>query len=191
MWRFAAAVTAVEFVLTGLTAVLLGFEAEPDPYLTRDDLNEFSLPFESHETARRMRFEALLGYDTNVTLLRPRQAVWISARVDQMEADYFSRRRREENWATRPGFGTSMILDDPGRNDLGYTVRHLGTKGARCELVRFKGDRMLVVKVSADAGPGESRDELAAVCERRARLLQARMLQTLRWWSEGIRAGPR
>lgn len=190
MWRFATAVTAVELILTGFTAALLSFESEPDPYLTRDDLAEYSLAFENFETARRIRFDALHSFDSTFTLLHPRQAVWISVRVDQTDVDFLARRRREENWATKPGFGTSTILDDPGHGDLGYSVRHRSATAARCELVRFKGDRMLVVKVSQSEAPDAS-DESLAVCERRGRLLQAKMLQKLRWWSTPLTAGPR
>lgn len=182
MWRFATAVTLIEIGLTAFTAALFGLESDPDPYLTTDDLREFNFPFESHETERRLRFEALLGYESSTVLLHPRQSAWVSARVDQTEIDFASRRRREENWAAKGEPGATLILDDPGHLDQGYLVRQRSPSGARCELVRFRGDRMLIVKVSRRDFVEAPEEELAA-CERRARVLQARMLQKLRWWS--------
>lgn len=182
MWRFAAGITVAEILLTVLSATLLTLEVEPDPYITRDDLRELALPCESHDTQRRTRFEAPLGFDSNFILEHPRQSVWVGVRVDQSKDDYAARRRREENWATKSGFGTSMILDDPGIGDTGYAVRHRNSSDVRCELVRFRGDRMVVVKVSCPvsvAGP----DEGLATCERRARLLQGKILMKLNWWA--------
>jgi hypothetical protein len=191
MTRFAVSITAVEILLTAFAAALFTLESEPEPYFSEDDLRELSLPFEKHQTQRRIRFDALLGYDSSFTLQRPAQNAWVSVRVDQTRDDYASRRRREESWATRPGFGSSTIRDDPGHQDQGYVVRHRSTSDVRCELVRFRGDRMLVVKVSR-GGLGENHDEELAACERRARLLQARMLGKIRWWSEtGATADPR
>ncbi len=188
MARFAVAVTFLELVLSGLTALLFTLESPPDPYLSPEDLRDFDLPFENHETARRLRFEALLGYDTNVVLLRPRQTAWISLRVDQLEADYLTRRRREEAWASRPGKASrTTVAADAGTDHPGYAVRQQSPSGARCELVRFKGDRMLVVRVSRSEPLGEAPEEELAACERRARLLQARMLQKTGW----VTAGPR
>lgn len=182
MTRFAISVTAVEILLTAFAAALFTLESDPEPYFSEDDLRELSLPYERHQTQRRIRFEALLGYDSSFALLHPAQNAWVSVRVEQREDDYAARRRREENWATRPGFGRSMIRDDPGHQDLGYVVRHRSTSDVRCELVRFRGDRMLVVKVSK-SGLSENHDEALAACERRARLLQARMLGKIRWWN--------
>jgi hypothetical protein len=184
MARFAASVTVAQLALSVLTAVLFSLDSPPDPYLTRDDLNGFSLPFTRHETVRQMRFDALLGYDTHATLDRPRQTLWVSVRVDQTEADFQSRRRREESWSRRPNqVSRTTIVDDADEDDQGFAVRQHGPSGARCELVRFKGDRMLVVRLSrSEPLEGAPEEELAA-CERRARLLQARMLEKLRWSS--------
>ncbi|HEX7901451.1 MAG TPA: hypothetical protein VF950_27075 [Planctomycetota bacterium] len=190
MWRFAAAITILEIILTAFTATLFTIDGEPDPYLTPDDLREINLPFEGHRTARQNRFDALLGYETHATFLRPRQTLWLSVRVDQARVDFDSRRRREENWALKPAFGKSAILDDPGHDDAGYTVRHHTATGARCELVRFRNGRMLVVKVSSSERAG-SADEEVASCERRARIVQERMFEKLRWWNGPVTAGPR
>ena len=190
MWRFAAAITLLEILLTAFAASLFTVDREPDPYMTADDLAEVNLPFEGHRAQRQNRFEALLGYDTHATLLRPRQILWVSVRVDQTRDDFDARRRREENWATKPSFGKSAILDDPGHGDVGFTVRHRSAKGARCELVRFREGRMLVVKVSISEMAASADEELAA-CERRARIVQERMFEKLRWWGEPATAGPR
>lgn len=188
MARFAVAVTLVELALTGLTAALFTLESPPDPFLTPDDLREFSLPFESHETARRLRFDALLGYDSNAVLLHPRQTLWVSLRVEQTAVDFQSRRRREESWAARPGqISTTAVVAEPGADGEGYAVRQRSPSGARCELVRFKGDRMLVVRISKAEPLEKTPEEEVAACERRARLIQARMLQKTDW----TRAGPR
>ena len=189
MGRFAAGVTTVQLALSVLTAVLFSLDSPPDPYFTRDDLSRFSLPFTSHETSRRMRFDALLGYDSHATLDRPRQTLWVSARVDQTEADFHSRRRREESWSRKPGqVSRTVIVDDADEGDQGFALRQHGPSGARCELVRFKGDRMLVVRLSkSEPLEGAPEEELAA-CERRARLIQGRMLEKLGWTS--VRAGP-
>jgi hypothetical protein len=187
MSRFAAAVTVVQLALGALTAVLFSLESPPDPYLTRDDLNRFNLPFTSHETARKLRFDALLGYDSHATLDRPRQVLWISARVDQTEADFQSRRRREEAWSRKPGqVSRTTIADDAAADDQGFAVRQHGPSGARCELVRFKGDRMLVVRLSASEPLEGTPEEALAACERRARLLQARMIEKLGWASAPV-----
>lgn len=191
MARFAVAVTILELAFTGLTAALFTLDVAPDPYLTKDDLRAFSLPFERHTTERRLRFEALLGYDTHATLLHPRQSVWVTLRVEQTEVDVQSRRRREEAWAKRPGqISTTNIATDAGPDDEGYAVRQQSPTGARCELVRFKGDRMLVVRVAKQEPLEGAPEEELAACERRARLLQARMLQKLKW-SAPATAGPR
>ncbi len=188
MARFAVAVTLLELLLSGLTVALFALESPPDPYLSPEDLREFDLPFESHETGRRLRFEALLGYDTNVVLLHPKQTAWISLRVDQLEADYLTRRRREEMGAIRPGASSrTTVSTDAGEDHPGYAVRQHGPSGARSELVRFKGDRMLIVRVSKSEPFEEAPEDELAACERRARLLQARMLQKTGW----LTAGPR
>jgi len=190
MWRFAAAVTLLEIVLTAFTATLFTFDPEPESYLAAEDLTQIGLPFEGHKTQRQTRFEALLGYDSTATLLRPRQTLWVSVRVDQSEVDFQSRRRREENWATKASFGTSAVLDDPGRDGAGYLVRHRSATGVRCELVRFRGGRMLLVKVSRGELVGSPDEELAG-CERRARVIQERMLRKLRWWGDPAKDDPR
>lgn len=190
MWRFATAITILEIALTAFTATLFTIDGEPDPYLTPDDLREINIPFDSHKTARQTRFEALLGYDTQAALVRPSQTLWLSLRVDQSQVDFDARRRREENWAQKADFGKSSILDDPGHDDAGYTVRHRTATGARCELVRFRNGRMLVVKVSRPELSGSVDEELAA-CERRARIVQERMFEKLRWWDGPATAGRR
>ena len=189
MWRFAATITLLEILLTVIAASLFTIDREPDPFMTEDDLTTVNLPFEGHRVQRQNRFDALLGYDTHATLLRPSQSLWVSVRVDQSRVDFDSRRRREESWATKASFGESSILDDPGHDDVGYTVRHRSAKGARCELVRFRGGRMLVVKVSIGQMAAAPEEELAA-CERRARIVQERMFEKLRWWG-GATDGPR
>lgn len=184
MGRFAAAVAAAQLGLSALTALLFTLESPPDPYLTRDDLERFSLPCLRHETGRRMRFDVLLGYDSHAVLDRPRQTVWVSARVDQTEVDFQSRRRREEAWAVRPGLvSRTMIVTEAGPDDQGYAVRQQGPSGARCELVRYRGDRILIVKVSRAEPLEASPEEALAACERRARMIQARMLEKLLWSS--------
>ena len=188
MARFAAVVTVLEILLSGLSVALFSLETLPDPYLSPDDLREFDLPFESHEASRRIRFEAVLGYDSNVVLLRPRQNAWISLRVDQLADDYLTRRRREEAWAVRAApSSTTTVATDAGPDDEGFAVRQWSATSARCELVRFKGDRMLVVRVSKSEPLEESPVEELAACERRARLLQARMLQKAGWFTAGRR----
>lgn len=190
MTRFAISITAIEILLTAFTAALFTLDSEPEPYFSQDDLRELSLPFERHQTQRRIRFEALLGYDSSFTLLRPTQNAWVSVRVEQTPDDYAARRRREESWAARPGFGSSIVRDDPGHEDQGFVVRHRSASDVRCELVRFRGGRMLVVKVSKN-GLKENHDEELSACERRARLLQAKMMGKIRWWTEEPTAGPR
>jgi hypothetical protein len=182
MWRFAATVTILMILLTAIAASLFSIDGDSDAFLTTDDLKLINMPFEEHKTQRQNRFEVLLGYDSNTTLLKPRMNAWVSVRVDQADIDFAARRRREENWATKPGFGNSTICDDPGQDDAGYMVRHRNEKSARCELVRYRGGRMLVVKVSRNELVGTPEEELAA-CERRARIIQERMLEKLRWWS--------
>ena len=189
MWRFAAAITLLEILLTAFAASLFTVDAEPDPYMTPDDLREVNLPFDSHRTQRQNRFEALLGYDTHATLTRPNQSLWVSVRVDQTRVDFDARRRREENWATKASFGKSTVSDDPIYDDVGYSVRHRTQTSARCELARFRGGRMLVVKVSRSELAGSADEELAA-CERRARIVQERMFEKLRWYGTPT-AGPR
>lgn len=189
MWRFAAAITLVEIALTALSAALITMDFDPDPYLSADDLRNLGLPFENHATQRRMRFDALLGYDSSMALLNPRQSASVSVRVEQTRVDFDARRRREENWATKPGFGRSTVSVDPGHEDEGFMVRHASAKDVRCELVRFRGDRMVIVRVSRGGIEGDADEELAA-CERRARILQGRILSKIRWWSP-LRAGRR
>jgi hypothetical protein len=190
MWRFATAITLLEILLTAGTASLFTLDADSDGFLTTDDLSLINLPFEEHKTKRQSRFDALLGYDSNTVLLSPRQSAWVSARVDQAEIDFAARRRREENWAAKSGLGTSVIFDDPGPDDAGYLVRQQNEKSVRCELVRYRGGRMLVVKVSRNELVGKPAEELA-VCERRARLIQGRMLEKLRWWDAAATDDPR
>ena len=190
MWRFAAAITLLEILLTAFAASLFTADDGPAFYMTPDDLAEVNLPFEGHRVQRQIRFEALLGYDSQATLLRPRQSLLVSVRVDQTRVDFDARRRREENWSTKASFGKSSILEDPGHGDVGYTVRQRSATGARCELVRFQDGRMLVVKVSNGELAAAADEELAA-CERRARIVQERMFEKLRWWNQPPTAGPR
>jgi hypothetical protein len=188
MWRFAIAITLIEILLSALAAALFTMDFDPEPYLTAEELRGLNFPHEGHATRRRIRFDELLGYDSEATLLHPKQSLWVGVRVNQTRADYDARRRREENWATKASFGTSMILDDPGPKDVGFTVRHRRAPYVRCELVRFMGDRMLIVKVSSESGP---EDEALAACERRARVIQARMLSKLRGTSRPVTAADR
>ena len=182
MWRFAIAITALEIVLTVFTASLFTADYDADAFLTPDDLALVNMPFDELKTQRQTRLEALLGYDSNMILARPRQNAWVSVRVSQAAVDFDARRRREENWAMKSAAGTWTILDDPGHDDVGYTVRHRTATSARSELVRFRGGRMLIVKVAKSELVGVPDEELAG-CERRARILQERMLEKLRWWN--------
>jgi hypothetical protein len=182
MWRFALMITVVELALSGVAATLFTLDSPPDPYLTRDDLRDLRMAFFSHDNVRRLRFEALLGYDSNAVLENPRHIVWVSARVDQTVVDFDSRRRREEAWAKRPGQDSTTAIEScRGTDGQGFEVRQKGATGTRCELVRFKGDRMLIVRVSKTEPMQRSPSEEVAACERRARMIQARMLQKLGW----------
>lgn len=182
MWRFASAITVLEILLTVFTATLFSADYEAEAFLTPEDLALVNMPFEELTTKRQTRLEALFGYDSNMILARPRQTAWVSVRVDQVEVDFDARRRREENWATKSAAGAWTILDDPGHDDVGYTVRHRTATSVRSELVRLRGGRMLIVKVSSSELVGVPDEELAG-CERRSRILQERMLEKLRWWS--------
>jgi len=182
MWRFAAAITVMEIILTVFTASLFTADYDADAFLTPEDLALVNMPFEELKTQRQTRLEALLGYDSNMILVGPRQNAWVSVRVDQSRVDFDARRRREENWAAKAAAGSWTVLDDPGHDDVGYTVRHRSATSARSELVRFRGGRMLIAKVSRSELVGVPDEELAG-CERRARILQERMLEKLRWWS--------
>jgi hypothetical protein len=181
--RFAVAVVAVELLLTTAVGLYLAASLDVEPYLTESELRSLGLGMdpESHETTRRIRFEALYAYDSNATLKDGEGTVWVSVRVNAPVLDLELRRRREESWSTKPSSGETSILDDSLTNEPGYVVRQRSPTQVRSEIVHHRGDRMLIVQVrrKGDFGPFSGKE--ASLCERRARYILDHMTTKLGW----------
>lgn len=180
MVRFAVAVVALEFVLTTAAGFYLAASLEVEPYATPADLRELGLEVESLETARRERFERLQSYDTNAKLADG-TAVSVRVRMHSLQVDFDLQRQKERDLAAKPERGATTILDEPLPGEQGYTVRHRGTNGVRAEVVRFRGDRMLVVVFRRQGSFGPSAASEAARCERLARSLREILAARLGW----------
>jgi hypothetical protein len=178
--RFAIAVTAVEFVLTAAAAVFLASSLEVEPFATEDDLRSLGLVCESHESLKRTRFEALFSYDSRCTL-KDGADLSTSVRVGANRTDLDLRRRREEAWQAKPGYGRASFAEGSLEEEPGYSLRHVGPDGVRGEVVHLRGDRMLIVRVGRKAPFGDTPDEEVSRCLRRAHLVYDFMAAKLGW----------
>ena len=178
MLRFAIGVTFVELALTTTAAMFLASTIENELFFEPGDVAALGLPVESHSTSYVRRFDALFSYDTTVTSGTVR--LWISVRPEPTAADYTLRRLRESSAAAAGGPG-SIFVDEDGSEERGYLSRVRGRGSVRAEVVRVRPDALLIVRVGQSWESDAGSEEAAARCERRARLVAARMAEKLRW----------
>jgi hypothetical protein len=178
--RFAVTVAVVEFVLTTAAGLYLAASLEVEPYATRGDFQDLGLEVESFSTSRQERFERLHSYDTQAKL-SDGTVVWVKVRMHSLPIDYELHLRREKDLGEKRERGVTTVLDEPLPGELGHTVRQRGTSGVRAEVVRFRGDRMLIVGFRRQGNFGPASAEEAARCERLARSLRDILAVRLGW----------
>lgn len=178
--RFALIVTVLEVALTAAASVLVTYTDPPPGFETENDLRSLGLLCRTHEN-RRWESGNAPCYDTRAALSSPDAALYVSLRTDATSTDYEFRRSRDEASRERPERGELTIINEPMPGEQGYAVRHSGPASARFELVRFRRNEILIVRVVRER-PFDSIPavELAS-CERRARVVQEHLMTKLRW----------
>jgi len=179
--RFALLVTLVEIGLTAGAALLIAWNEEPEPFLTRDDLRTLDLPYESLRNERVPSLQALHCYESRAVLRVPRQSVYVSYRVEAGPKDLESRREKERALLEKKEAGQGSLIDEPFDGERGYAVRHRGPHGARMELVRARGRDLFIVRVSQEGVQGAEAQAAVARCDRLAHLIQHQIMTKLRW----------
>ena len=180
LFRFAIIVTILELVLTALASVLVTYTEPPPGFVTEADLKELGIRVEEHQNSRSGQMNAIL-YDTRAKLASPTATLYASLRTDALRTDFDFRRSREDVVSGRPERGESVVINEPLPGEEGYAVRHRGPTFVRFELVRFRRNEMLIVRVVRE----QPYDTLASAelskCERRARAVQEHLMFKLRW----------
>jgi hypothetical protein len=178
--RFAVAVTIIELVLTAFASVLVSYTDPPASFATEADLRALGMSTTAHENRRWLQMDVPC-YETKATLTEPVAQLWVSHRTLAGAVDVDFRRSREEVNRAHPERGETTIIDEPLPGEKGYAVRQAGPKSSRFELVRLRGNDLLIVRVLRekpyDAQPGAE----MARCERRARVIQEMIMTRMRW----------
>jgi hypothetical protein len=178
--RFAAAVTAIEVVLTIAASVLVTYTEPPTGFLSEQELGDLGLKYVEHETKRWVHLNAPC-YDTRATLSSPDASLYVSLRSDASPADYSFRRGREEAIRERSDRGEVVLINEPLPGEEGYAVRYRGENSVRFELVRLHGRDLLIVRV-IDEKPYDATESAAlSKCEHRARAVQEHLMFKMRW----------
>jgi len=180
LFRFAMAVTVLEFALTAVASVLVTYTDPPPGFVTEQDLRALGIEYRAHDN-RRWESGNAPCYDTRAQLSTPDAALFASYRTDAVRTDFDFRRSRDEVNRERPERGETVIINEPLPGEEGYAVRYSGAKSVRFELVRLRKNEMLIVRVVREK-PYEAipAAELTR-CERRARLVQEHLMSKLRW----------
>jgi hypothetical protein len=176
MLRFMIAVTTVELLLTALAAWWVTAAESVGAHVTERDLREFSIPFTSL-TPTSTRSGDTANHETRARFRDPEQSLYTSLRTGATTTDFEFRKGREEALQRKADRGPLSIVDEPLPGELGYSLRHSGTKSLRFELVRLRGSELLIVRVGMEnPGAGDM-----AKAERRARLVQERIMGRIGW----------
>lgn len=182
MIRFAITITAVELALTLAAAFMVSLSGDIEPYLTTEDLAELDLPYKDYQARRRSAgFSDSANYMTRAELLAPPQVVEVSYRVGMYPDDYQKMLSRERAVQRQAVAGEVTVIDDPFPGERGHASRQHSPAQVRAELVRLRGNQILIVKVSREMDSGERPEPAGATCERRARIVQQHLMEKFGW----------
>jgi len=180
LFRFAVAITIIELGLTAFASVLVTYTDPPPSFATEGDLASLGLSYGRHQNRRWLHMDAIC-YDTKAELEEPAAQLWVSHRTLSTATDLDFRRAREEVNRSHPERGETVIINEPMPGEKGYAVRQAGPTSSRFELVRLRGQDLLIVRVLRekpyDGPPGAE----MARCERRARVVQELIMSRMRW----------
>jgi|SRR6185295_15100553 len=178
--RFAAVVTVLEVVLTLAASVLVTYTEPPVAFVTETELSELGIKADEHENKRWVHLNAPC-YDTRAKLTAPAMSLYVSLRTDATATDFGFRRSREEVIREHADRGEAVVINEPLPGEEGYAVRHRGPNSARFELVRLRGNEMLIVRVIREK-PFDTTDSAAmSRVEHRARAVQEHLMFKMRW----------
>jgi len=180
LFRFAVAVTVLEVALTAVASILVTYTDPPPGFATEQDLASLGLPHRDLKNTRWIPLKAP-SYETRATLTSPDAALYVSLQTDATETDFEFRRLREDGNRGHPERGETVVINEPMPGEKGYAVRHGGPKSSRFELVRLRGNDLLVVRVVREKPYDLVPAAELGRCERRARLVQEHLMVKLRW----------
>ena len=181
MTRFAVAVTAIEITLTLGASLLIALVEPGEPLLSKGELEDLGFTVESHRVRRKRYFETITLHDTHAVLGSPRRRVFTSVRVNETPEDYVLRHRREHKRLEDPEQGEGVLIVEPHDDDEGYAVRHQTGDLVRAELVRARGNEMVIVQVTQEGVTGAAARRALAGCDRVARLVMIALLEKIDW----------
>ena len=180
LFRFAVAVTILELVLTIVASVLVTFTEPPPAFMTEADLSDIGIKVEKHQNVRRVQVNAPC-YDTQATLSTPSAKLDVSLRTDSSATDFVFRRSREEAIRGHPERGEVVLINEPIPGEQGYAVRHRTPTSVRFEVVRLRGNDLLIVRVLREMPYDYTESGMMSKCELRARAVQEHLMFKLRW----------
>lgn len=178
MMRFAAAIVLLQgaFIMVGGLVVPLA------PAFTEPDLLALDWPGGRFAVERMDRY-GLPCFDINAPLpgTDGSRDVWVSVRLWSETRDYDTRRSWDRDLVTAVGEPRRTFADESLRGELGYRVEYLSRGEIYVELVRHRGNVMLIVRVSQDRmSPGKEGVELPR-CRMFAREVMRRARLKLDW----------
>lgn len=180
MIRFSLVISAIEVVLTFGAALVIAMIDHSEPGLTEDDLRAVDLSCEKFTASAYQQFDVRY-FDTRATLSASKQSVYVSHRFNLTPSDFDLKREKERTLVDRRDSGEGVITDDPFEGERAYVLRHRGADAVRAELVRVRGDEMILVRVTRAGVTGAAGKTEVANCERNARVIQDYLLQRWRW----------
>jgi hypothetical protein len=181
MVRFALAMTLVEIALTVAATLTISLIEPGEPYVTEGDLRDLRIPCGSVTNTRTKRFDGQVFYESRAELRDPPQTLFVSLRTEASDVDFDHRLNRERQSLADPKNGAGALIDEPMPGERGYMLRHRGNASARTELVRLRDNVLLVVRVSRPKPYDSTPDQEVVKCERRARVVELRLLEKLGW----------
>lgn len=158
MGRFITGVVTLQGILIGITLLLF----RPPPDIPAEHLLSLA-QISAVEPPFPMDRYGLPSTDLNATLCGkddPKE-VWISVRPGCSVRDYETRRTWDLAEVCREDPERQRVFSEDSRSSKGYGVRFKGRGKIYAECVRFRGDLMVVVRVSRnDVPPGRENSEL-------------------------------
>lgn len=179
-------------VLQGVFITVGGFLVPSSSGFPREDRLDLEYPG-GRSTAERMDRYGLPCLDINATLpgTDGSSDVWVSIRLRSEAGDYDTRRSWDRDLVTAVGEPRRTFLDESLRGEPGYRVEYWSRGAIYVELVRHRGNVMLIVRVS-QSGVLQGREDVElSRCRMNARDVMARARLKLGWPDPGFVHSPR
>ncbi len=180
MIRFSLVISAIEVALTFGAALFIAVIDHSEPSLTEDDLRAVELSCEKFTASAYLQVDVRY-FDARATLSASKQSVYVSHRFNLMPSDFDLKREKERAFVDRKDAGDGIITDDPFEGERAYVLRHRGADAVRAELVRTRGDEMILVRLTRAGVPGAAGKAEVTNCERNARVIQEHLLKRWGW----------